>query len=123
MNKIFKKYNPHPEKKNIGDCQTRAFTKLTGQPYLEIRKNLNIIKRGIGAKNYFDTAVVELAAIEFGSYKSKDIKSKMTFEKFALKNKGKWLLVSEEHVAACVNGYVYDNWNSLDEKLIKVYCF
>lgn len=124
MNKFFKKYNPHPQKKNIGDCQTRAFTKITKQPYLIIRKNLNIIKRGIGAKNYFDTAVVELAAIEFGAYKSKDIKNKMTFKKFASKNKNLTvLLVSEEHVAACVNGIIYDNWDSSDERLIKVYYF
>ena len=91
MNKIIKYYNPHPAKKNIGDCQTRAFVKLTGQPYLIVRKNLNIIKKGIGAKNYFDTAVVELAALEFGSYKDAIIENK-TFENFAKRNKGRFFI-------------------------------
>ena len=85
MKKFFKLYNPHPLKKNIGDCQTRAFTKLTGLSYLTVRQNLNILKRGIGAKHYFDAAVVELSAFEFGAYKSKDIKSKMTFKDFSFK--------------------------------------
>lgn len=123
MNKIFKKYNPHPQKKIIGDCQTRAFTKLTNQSYLQVRKNLNIIKRGIGAKNYFDTNVVELAAIEFGAFRSKDFKNKKSFSDFARRNKGKFLLVSEEHVAACINGVIYDAWDSSQEELIKVYYF
>lgn len=124
--KIFQKFNPHPKRKQVEDCQTRCFVKLLGMDYKTVRANLLTIKSAVGAGNCYDNEVVELAALEFGAKKIINLndESVTSFADFARGgNKGKYLLMSEGHVAACVDGVIYDAWNSKDEKIIRIYIF
>lgn len=113
---MFEFYNPHPDGKFVGDCVKRAFCKVTAEPYREVQKQLNAIKREIGGEAYNDNRVWQefikrhgWFKINFPSKRGERMMDGFTFcEEFA---KGTYVLSMAGHLCACVDGVIYDTWD------------
>lgn len=115
---MYKYLNVHPEGKHVGDCVKRALTTATGLPYHSISLALNRYKKKTGAKafNEWHKNVVPFMEERLGAKKYsfpavKGVK-RMDGEQFCkMYSKGSFVLQFAGHVAACVDGVIYDTWN------------
>lgn len=115
---MYKYLNVHPEGKRVGDCVKRAITTATGFPYESISLALNRYKKKTGAKTYneWHNNVVPFMEERLGAEKKsfpavKGMK-RMDGETFCkMYSKGTYILQFAGHVAACVDGIIYDTWN------------
>lgn len=115
---MYKYLNVHPEGKLVGDCVKRALTTATGLPYHSISLALNRYKKKTGAKSFneWHKNVVPFMEERLGAKKYsfpaiKGVK-RMDGEQFCkMYSKGSFVLQFAGHVAACVDGVIYDTWN------------
>lgn len=102
---FFEYYNPHPKKKIVGDCVKRACVKATGIPYLDVQKELNRIKREIGADAFNSDRVWKKFLSDKGfikiSYPAVAGQKRMTVRKLAEQSG-----VNEVYVCQCANHLV-----------------
>ena len=118
---LWVKYQPNPLGKNTLDCSIRAISKIFSITWTEA---LDLIVEC--AKKYSEqtNCTVNLNTL---LYEKKHMhvyepKKKMTFEKFAyLYPVGTYALYSKGHICACVDGKLYDSWNSSCDNLL-FYC-
>lgn len=109
-------YNPHPKGKNTGDCVKRALTKVTGLDYMEIQRELNHIKREIGASVYSSNDVwkeyIKRNNFRPIKFSVKRGEPRMNGYRFAVDYpKGKYILNMAKHLSCCVDGIIYDTWD------------
>lgn len=114
---MYEYYNPHPKGKNVGDCVKRAVCKAMNMDYMDVQRMLNRIKNDIGAKDFRRLSVrVELARREgWGHivYDKWGDDSMMDAETFQKEHpKGTYILNMKRHCVACVDGMLYDTWDS-----------
>lgn len=115
------KYQPNPLGKNTLDCSIRAISKIFSVTWTEA---LDLIV--VCAKKYSEqtncSANLNTLLYEKQHMHIYEPKKKMTFEKFAyLHPTGTYALYSKGHICACVDGKLYDSWNSSCDKLL-FYC-
>ena len=115
------KYQPNPLGRNTLDCSIRAISKIFSVTWTEA---LDLIVAC--AKKYSEqtncSANLNTLLYEKQHMHVYEPKKKMTFEKFAyLHPTGTYALYSKGHICACVNGKLYDSWNSSCDKLL-FYC-
>lgn len=112
------KYNPHPKGLKVGDCVKRAFTKALNKDYMEVQRLLNQVKNELGADTYNDNTVwrhlvKDFKKISFPAVKGQD---RMNGHRFTEQyTKGTYILRMAGHLVTCVDGIIYDTWDSRDK--------
>lgn len=99
-------YNPHPEKKTMGDCSRRALTIFLDKPYEVVKSVLSANARRMGS-NYNNNDALWYFMRSQG-YKYTRIYNKDIYEIIKTYNKGTYILDQEDHWAALKDGKVYD---------------
>lgn len=124
---MFEFYNPHPQQKMVGDCVKRALTKASGLTYQEVSNELNRIKREKGASSYASNSVwmhyvdnnLHAKKISFPAEKGKPRMNGARFcEEYP---KGVYILNMAKHLSCCVDGILYDTWDSSDKCVYNAY--
>lgn len=113
---MFQYFNAHPKNLRVGDCVKRALTFATGEDYMEIQRQLNKIKREVGAKNYSSNTVwnkfIQNKGWKEMSFQAVKGESRMNGEMFCKKFKtGTYILRMAHHLTVCKGGIIYDTWN------------
>lgn len=124
---MYKFYNPHPQQKIVGDCVKRSLTKASGLTYQEVSNELNRIKREIGASSYASNSVWQayvdknLKGIKI-SFPAEKGKPRMNGERFCQEHPtGTYILNMAKHLACCVDGVIYDTWDSSEKCVYNAY--
>jgi hypothetical protein len=113
----YKFYNPHPEGLKVGDCVKRAFTKALGLEYIEVKKILNDTKKIVKVAKFNDNKVWKHLVKEYGfqklSFQAVKGMDRMDGYKFTKEYKqGTYILRMAGHLVTCVDGVIYDTWDS-----------
>lgn len=114
---LYVHYQPNPFGRSTTDCSIRAISKIMECSWDEA---LDVIVKY--AKKYKDqtncsTNLNTLLYEELGMHVFEP-KKRITFEKFAkLHPEGTFALNSVGHICACVNGKLYDSWDSSRNKV------
>ena len=120
MATIWVKFNPHPQNKKVGDCVKRAFVKALDKDYMEVQKMLNTIKNEVNATKYNDNKVWREVVKRHNmiklSFPAVAGEQRMNGHNFATHYpKGTYILRMAKHLATCVDGVLYDSWDSRDK--------
>jgi hypothetical protein len=123
---MYQYYNAHPKGLIVGDCVKRAFTLATGKTYQEVTKELNDLKRCLGAKKFSNNNVwkeyVKINCWKKLSFPAIKGESRMNGYSFCKRfPKGKYILNMAHHLTCCVDGIIYDTWNCLDKCVYTAY--
>lgn len=121
----WKRYNANSRNNNVGDCVKRALSIAYSIDYDEVSKELNQIKRQVGASDYSENIVMDRYMLRRGDkfqYSIEDVNFKseqVTADEFCRRfNSGVYLLAlgkhkgAATHAAAVVDGDLYDSWDS-----------
>ena len=117
-------YNPNPNGKRVIDCSVRALSKVLDNDWEE--SYIGLCAEGFIYKDMPSSAYVIGMYLKKRGYKQKFIPyicpECTTVSKFAEEHKvGKFVLVTEEHIVAVVDGDYYDTWDCGDEIVIYYY--
>lgn len=112
--------NPHPKGKDVSDCVKRSICLATDRDYMEIQRELNAIKREIGAKKFSNIEVVEAFMDRYlyprQSFPAVKGKPRMNGKRFCEQySKGRYVLRMAGHLAACINGKIYDTFDCTEK--------
>lgn len=115
---VYVHYQPNPIGRNTLDCSIRAISKI-----FEITWNDALDLIVDTAKRYYEqtncTKNLNTLLFEKLGMHIYEPKKSITFEKFAyLHPEGTFALNSKGHICACVNGKLYDSWDSSMNKVI-----
>lgn len=126
-----KYYNANTRDADVGDCVKRALSVAYSEDYDKVGAELNQIKRDKRAPGYnFDITFNEFMKRRGDTWTKES--ADVTVDEFSKNHSsGVWLILCgknspsasghSSHMAAVVNGNVYDSWNSLDYYIYK-YC-
>lgn len=125
---MYKYYNAHPKGLIVRDCVKRSLTLVSGKTYREITKELNGLKRCLGADAFNNNKVWKLFVKNQGwkklSFPAIKGESRMDGNTFCKDfPKGKYLLRMAGHLSACVDGIIYDTWDCLDKCVYNAWKF
>lgn len=119
---MYRYFNPNPlNSDRVGDCTVRALSKILKVSWDEAFDMLADMAKKMGVmpsdKNAFS------AVLRMNGFYRENIPNVCpdcyTFRDFALDNPvGKYVLCSENHVVAIVNGTYFDVWDSGDEPVL-----
>lgn len=118
---MYQFYNPHPQGKLVGDCVKRAITKATGLDYHTVQLELNRYKKITGADSFNSNTnwkpyvenVLHGKKLSFPAEKGKP---RMNGYRFCTEfPKGTYLLRLSKHLVCCIDGVIYDTWDSRDK--------
>ena len=118
---MYKYYNPNPKNKRIGDCAVRAVCKALGLSWEDAYINLcaeGLYYHDMPNANY----VWGMYLRRFGfvqkqlPYICPDCTSVADFAE--LHPKGTYVLACQDHVVCCIDGCIYDVWDSSKETVI-----
>ena len=117
MSNTYEFYNPHPKGLKVGDCVKRAFTKALELDYMEVQKILNDTKKVVNVEKYNNNKVWKHLVKVYGfrklSFQAVKGTKRMDGYQFAKQyQKGTYLLRMSHHLVACVDGVIYDTWDS-----------
>ena len=126
-----KYYNANTRDASVGDCVKRALSVAYSEDYDKVSAELNQIKRDKRAPGYnFDITFNEFMKRRGDTWTKEP--QDVTVDEFSQSHSsGVWLILCgknspsargySSHMAAIVNGNVYDSWNSLNYYVYK-YC-
>lgn len=116
-------FNPNPEGKNVGDCVIRAICKAFGYDWE--RAYLKICIQGYIMHDISASDSVWGAYLRNHGYKQKianPCPDCYTLEEFAEEHpNGTYVVKTDNHVTAVVNGAYYDSWDSGNKVVIYYY--
>lgn len=121
---IFEYTNPHPTKKATSDCVVRAFTIALNKDYLEVRRDLNKLKREMGYQNYKDNKFLNKLLSKYDSYTFQAVAGQPRIKGFDFVKHfpiGNFILSMGRHLVACVDGVIKDTWDSSRRTVYKAY--
>ena len=115
---MYRRYNPNPDNKRVGDCIIRAITKVTGKDWERVYWELvaqGFIMHTMPSENEVWHAY--LYNLGFDRYVIPDTcPACYTVRDFARDHPyGVFVLGTGTHVIAVVDGDYYDSWDSGDE--------
>lgn len=115
---MWKKYNPNPTGRTVGDCSVRAISKALGIDW-EQAYNL-ITDAGFSMGDMPSSDSVWGAVLRQNGFYRKAVSNRCpdcyTAEDFARDHpKGVYVLGFGGHVATIKDGIIYDSWNSSNE--------
>ena len=110
-------YNPNPLGKIVGDCVVRAITKVTGLDWDTVY--LGIVMQGYELKDMPSTNYVWGKYLKGQGFTRHAIPNICpdcyTVEDFCREHpQGNYLLATDSHLIAVVDGDWYDTWDSVD---------
>lgn len=110
---VYQFYNPNPSGKAVGDCTIRALTKALDMTWDEVYALLAM--KGYKCCDMpSSNAVWGECLTEHGF--ERFFADMETFENFCEKHQnGKYLLCTGSHVASCIDGILFDSWDSSNE--------
>ena len=111
---MFKEYNAHPKGIKTSDCVVRAIATANKKDYLEVRRELNRMKKELGFSSYKDTKFLydyfkEYPRLIFKAIKGEPRVKGADFTE--LHPKGTYILKMSGHVTVCIDGIIYDTWD------------
>lgn len=113
---MYKYLNVHPKEKLVNDCVKRAFTIALDKEYKQVAKELNTLKRELGAKRFNNDRVWKeytkrkgMKKLSFPAQKGKKRMNGHTFTKQY--PEGVYILNMAKHLSVCKNGIIYDTWD------------
>lgn len=115
---MWKKYNPNPTGRSVGDCSVRAVAKALNTDW-ETAYSL-IAEAGFNMGDVMSSNSVWGAVLRMNGFKRTNIPNTCpncyTFGEFARDNpKGTYVLGTGEHTATVKDGILYDAWDSSNE--------
>lgn len=124
---MYQYYNAHPKGLHVGDCVKRAIVRTTGMDYMEVQRALNHHKSITGCKKFNDPGNPEhyiqnvLNATKM-SFPAKKGQPRMNGERFCKAYpKGSYILSMAGHWSTCVDGVIYDTWDTSDKCVYTAY--
>lgn len=111
-------FNPNPRRKqNVGDCTVRSISKALGISWETAY--IDLVMEGYNLADMPSSNIVLSSYLRSKGFSKHIIPDSCptcyTFEDFSNDHpKGTFILGTGSHVAACINGVVYDSWNSLE---------
>ena len=123
---MFEYFNAHPKGLRVKDCVKRALTVATGEDYMEIQRQLNKLKRELGAEHYNDNIVWKKFIQNKGwkefTFQAIKGQKRMNGERFCESyKKGTYVLNMAGHLSVCKNGIIYDTWNCSQKCVYKAW--
>lgn len=126
-NHRWKKYNPNPQSRNIGDCTLRSYCaafNITWEEAFDIASG--IAKENASMIQYVADKVLKehFECVEDEKYNKKTTKSKdrITVNEFAMSHPyGTYILHTRSHQVTVRNGEYWDSWDSGNKKIDTVY--
>lgn len=110
--------NPHPKGLIVGDCVKRAITLATDEDYMAVGRALNRYKKKTNALTYnedrnwkvFVEKELKGRKLSFPAVKGQ---KRMNGRRFCKAySKGTYILSMAGHLSICINGKIYDTWDS-----------
>lgn len=112
---MWRRFNPNPQKLNVGDCTVRSICAATGLDWHTVHKALCDLSGDMADMPSADRVFEEyMRRIGFGKKRLIDrCPDCYTVEDFAFDHpRGAYILGPHEHVVAVIDGDWYDSWNS-----------
>lgn len=115
---MFKKYNPNPQRNNVGDCVIRSISKVLGYDWERTYAELAV--QGFMMCDMPSSNAVWGAYLKNKGFTRRTIPNSCpdcyTVADFAEDNPyGKYIVATGSHVIAVVDGNYYDTWDSGSE--------
>ena len=113
---MYKYYNAHPTGRSTDDCVKRAITITSGMDYKKVQRELNAFKKVTGAKTFnSDNNPHHYVEDVLGAQKI-TLSDKISANQFCKEfSKGRYILDMAEHWSCCVDGVIYDTWDTGNE--------
>lgn len=113
---MYKFLNLHPEGKIVGDCVKRAIACAEGKPYIEVKRELNRLKKQTKCSSFNDRKNINAYMEKNGhvklSFPAIKGESRMNGKRFCETfPRGRYILNMAGHLTACVDGVIYDTWD------------
>lgn len=132
LSAILKRYNANTRDSHVGDCVKRSLSVAFRMDYDEVSRELNRIKREVGASAYNVSRVFNVFLQRHGDYKWTTIPAgnRPTVEEFADDySSGTYLLLTgrakdimirglTDHMVCVVDGTIYDSWDSRQDHVV-----
>ncbi len=117
-------YNPNPQRKRVGDCVIRAISLALGESWEDVYSDLSV--KAYLLSNMPSSDSVWGAYLRNKGYKIHTLPDKCpdcyTLEDFCKDHsKGTYIVKTDNHVVTCIDGNVYDTWDSSQE--VPIYYF
>ena len=110
----FEKYNNHPKGLTTNDCVVRAISKAFDREYLEVRRELNRIKREEGFNSYKVSEFIYKYLSDYERIKIKVEKGMPRvkgYDFIELYPKGTYIVSMAGHLSVIDDGVLYDLWD------------
>lgn len=126
-NHRWRKYNPNPKSRNIGDCTLRSYCaafNITWEEAFDIASE--VAKENSSMIQYVPDKVLidHFGCTVDEKYNKKTVKSKdrITVNEFAMSHPyGTYILHVRQHQVTVINGEYWDSWDSGSKKIDTVY--
>ncbi len=117
----YKFYNPNPRNQRVGDCAVRALCKALGKDWEDVYISLcaeGLFYNDMPSSDYVWGMLLRKYGFEQKSIPSICPKCE-TVETFANQHPiGRFVVKTQSHVVAVVDGDYYDSWNSGEEVVL-----
>lgn len=124
-NHRWRKYNPNPQSRNIGDCTLRSYCAAFG---IDWEQAFDIASRIAKENSSMVQYVADKVLVDhFGctideEYKKTKAKDRITVNAFAMTHPyGTYVLHVRQHQVTVKNGEYWDSWDSGDKKVDRIY--
>lgn len=112
---MFRKFNPNPAGKSVGDCTVRAISAATGKSWYEVYTGLSV--EGLVLSDMPSANAVWGAYLKKLGYRRQTMPDTCTdcysVKEFAAEHpKGVYILALSGHVVCLIDGDWYDTWDS-----------
>ena len=114
---MYKYYNPH-NGIITDDCVKRAICVCTGRDFSLVSKQLNAYKKVTGAKSFNSGKNPNRFVEDTLDAKKITLEAPISAKDFCKSHpRGRFILDMDGHWSSCVDGVIYDTWNTSDEKV------
>lgn len=120
----FEFYNPNPKNQRVGDCAVRAISKAIGTDWQDAY--ISLCAEGLAFKDMPSANYVWGNYLKRFGFEEHMISSVcpdcITVSQFAKDHqKGRFVLATQNHVVAVINGTYFDTWDSGNEIVLYYY--
>ena len=130
----YKEYNANTKDNYVGDCVKRSLSIAYGLDYDVVSRELNEIKRSLGApafnvRQVYDNFISRHSGVRYGRASGWNLPKNCTVQQFAeIHPVGTYLVVcgksaqTPNHMVCVLDGDIWDSWDSSNEIVHGIYC-